>query len=66
MYAFNFEKFEKVDEKACFYTKEADLNVQDWYNNHFFSNRNRKPKSSILMFFGAKNEAKCTHSTWKS
>ena len=46
-----FEKTKKVDEKACFYTKEADLNAQDWYNNHFFWNRNRKPKSSILMFF---------------
>ena len=34
MYTFNFEKAKKLDEKACFYTKKADLNVQNWFKNH--------------------------------
>ena len=36
MYAFSFEKAKKVDEKTCFYTKEADLSFENCYKNHFF------------------------------
>ena len=36
MYAFSFEKAKKVDQKACFCTKEADLKFQNCYKNHFF------------------------------
>ena len=35
MYAFNFEKAKKMDQKAYFCTKEADLNFQNCYKNHF-------------------------------
>ena len=36
MYTFNFEKAKKLDVKACFYTKGADLNVPNWFKNHIF------------------------------
>ena len=36
MYAFNFKKAKKVDEKACFYSKEADLGFENCYKSHFF------------------------------
>ena len=48
MYAFSFEKAKKLDEKACFYTKEADLGFQNWYKNHFFFQP--KSQAKILNF----------------
>ena len=51
MHAFNFEKAEKVDEKACFYTKEANLNVRNLCKKHFFPTEIVNQKSLILIFF---------------
>ena len=42
------EKAKKVDEKTCFYTKEADLSFENCYKNHFFFQPNSKAK--ILNF----------------
>ena len=36
LYAFSFEKAKKVGEKRCFYTKEANLNLQNCYKNPLF------------------------------
>ena len=59
MYAFSFKNAEKVDEKACFYTKEADLSFEKCYKKHFFFQS--KSQAKILnfdAFFEAKNGAK--------
>ena len=59
MYAFSFKNSEKIGEKKCFYTKEADLSFENFYKNHFFFQS--KSQAKILnfdAFFGANKRRK--------
>ena len=45
---FQLRKCWKIDEKTCFYTKEADLSFKNCYRNHFFFQP--KSQAKILNF----------------
>ena len=44
MYVFSFKNGKKVGEKACFYTKQADLSFENCYKNQFFFQPNSQAK----------------------